>query len=94
MFAELALATAMVTLTVAIHAVGLCSVSRLLRLEESDEAQEKVYALSLRGIYATIKTTAKIALMMKATEVTIAAYCWVWPRFRIGMAPSGGPRNS
>lgn len=54
MFAELALATAMVTLTVAIHAVGLCSVPRLLRLEESDEAQEKVHALSLRGFAATI----------------------------------------
>jgi Xaa-Pro dipeptidase len=34
-----------------------------------------------------IKTPAEIALMTKATEVTIAAYRWVWPRIKIGMAP-------
>jgi len=34
-----------------------------------------------------IKTPAEIALMKKATDVTIAAYRWVWPRIRIGMVP-------
>ncbi|WP_068083043.1 M24 family metallopeptidase [Novosphingobium rosa] len=34
-----------------------------------------------------IKTPAEIALMTKATEITIAAYRWVWPRIREGMAP-------
>lgn len=34
-----------------------------------------------------IKTPAEIALMTKATEVTIAAYRWVWPRIREGMTP-------
>ena len=34
-----------------------------------------------------IKTPAEIALMTKATEVTIAAYRWVWPRIRAGMTP-------
>lgn len=34
-----------------------------------------------------IKTPAEIALMIKATEVTIAAYRWVWPRVKIGMGP-------
>ena len=33
-----------------------------------------------------IKTPAEIALMMKATVVTIAAYRWVWPRIKVGMA--------
>jgi Xaa-Pro dipeptidase len=34
-----------------------------------------------------IKTPAEIALMTKATDVTIAAYRWVWPRIKIGMTP-------
>lgn len=54
MIAELSLATAMVLLTVAIHAGGIYSLSRLLRLEERDEAQEHIHPLSLRGIAATI----------------------------------------
>jgi len=54
MIAELSLATAMVLLTVAIHAAGLYGLSRLLRLEEREEAQEHIHPLSLRGIAATI----------------------------------------
>jgi Xaa-Pro dipeptidase len=34
-----------------------------------------------------IKTPAEIALMTSATQVTIAAYRWVWPRIREGMGP-------
>ena len=37
MIAELALATIMVLLTVAIHAAGLYTLSRFLRLEEREE---------------------------------------------------------
>ena len=54
MFTELALATVMVSLTVAIHAIGLYTLSRLLRLEERDEAREHIHAMSLRGFAATI----------------------------------------
>ena len=54
MFAELALATVMVSLTVAIHAGGLYVLSRLLRLEERGEAREDLHAMSPRGIAATI----------------------------------------
>ncbi len=54
MIAELALATVMVLLTVAIHAVGLYSLSRILRLEELEETQERIHPLSQRGIAATI----------------------------------------
>lgn len=50
MFLELVLATALVTLTVAIHAVGLYILPRLLRLEERDKADEQVHPLSPRGI--------------------------------------------
>jgi len=54
MFAELALATVMVSLTVAIHASGLYALSRLLRLEERDEAREHIHPMSRRGFAATI----------------------------------------
>lgn len=54
MFSELALATLMVLLTVAIHAAGLFGLSRVLRIEEMEEAQEHIHPLSLRGIAVTI----------------------------------------
>ena len=54
MIIELALATVMVLLTVAIHALGLYALSRVLRLEERDEAREHIHPLSPRGIAATM----------------------------------------
>ena len=54
MFVELVLATIMVLLTVAIHAAGIYALSRLLRLEEREEAEEHVHPLSRRGIAATM----------------------------------------
>ena len=39
MLTELSLATIMVLLTVAIHAIGLVGLSRLLRFEEREEAK-------------------------------------------------------
>jgi len=35
-----------------------------------------------------IKTAPEIALMRMATDVTIAAYRWTWPRIEAGMVPS------
>jgi len=54
MLTELALATVMVLLTVAIHGAGLYTLSRMLRLEEREEAKEHVHPLSRRGIAATL----------------------------------------
>jgi hypothetical protein len=54
MIAELSLATAMVLLTVLIHAVGLYSVARLLRLEDREEAAAHVHPLSARGFATTL----------------------------------------
>jgi ion channel len=51
---ELAVATAMVLLTVIIHAIGLYSVARLLRVEERGEAAAHVHPLSLRGFATTL----------------------------------------
>jgi Xaa-Pro dipeptidase len=41
----------------------------------------------IRGV-RMIKTAPEIALMQMATDVTIAAYRWTWPRVETGMAPS------
>ena len=54
MLAELALSTIMVVLTVTIHAAGLYGLSRLLRLEEREEAEEHINPLSMRGLAATL----------------------------------------
>ena len=54
MLSELALSTVMVSLTVAIHAIGLYVLSRLLKLEERDEAREHIHPLSRRGFAATL----------------------------------------
>ena len=54
MGAELLVSTAMVLLTVCVHAVGLYALSRLLRLEKHDETAEHIHALSPRGIAATL----------------------------------------
>jgi hypothetical protein len=54
MLAELAVSTIMVVLTVAIHATGLFALSRLLRIEEREEAVEHVHPLSVRGFGATL----------------------------------------
>lgn len=35
-----------------------------------------------------IKSAAEIALMQKASDITIAAYRWVWPRVEAGMTPA------
>lgn len=54
MLAELAISTVMVVTTVAIHAVGLHFLARLLRLEEREETREHVHPLSPRGMAATM----------------------------------------
>ena len=54
MLAELALSTVMVTLTVLIHAAGLYALSRVLRLEVREEAEEHIQAMSRRGVTVTL----------------------------------------
>jgi hypothetical protein len=76
MFAELALATLMVTLTVGIHAVGLYAVSRFLRLEEREEASEPVHALSPRGIAATISVILAL-FALHGAEIWLYAFLYL-----------------
>jgi Ion channel len=51
---ELAVATAMVMLTVMIHGGGLALLSRFLRFEAKEEAMHHVPPLSARGLLATL----------------------------------------
>ena len=54
MTTELAVATAMVLLTVAIHAIGLHGLRRLLRLEAEELDSAHIRTLSLRGFGMTM----------------------------------------
>jgi hypothetical protein len=72
MIAELAVATAMVLLTVVIHAVGLYSVARLLRLEEQEEAAAHVHPLSARGFATTLAVILSL-IGLHGTEIWVYA---------------------
>lgn len=76
MIAELALATLMVSLTVAIHASGLYLLSRLLRLEERDEAREHIHAMSTRGFAATIIVILGL-FVVHGIEIWLYAFVYV-----------------
>ncbi len=75
MLAELSLATAMVITTVILHAVGLYTVARLLRLEEHEEAIEHVHPMSVRGISVTL---AVILALIGLHGVEIWLYAFVY----------------
>jgi spore maturation protein SpmB len=75
MLAELSLATAMVLVTVIIHAVGLYSVARLLRLEEREEALEHVHPLSPRGFAATLGVILSL-LALHGVEIWLYAFLY------------------
>jgi hypothetical protein len=75
MIAELALATAMVLLTVVIHAIGLYSVARFLRLEEREEAREHLHPLSLRGFVTTLIVILSL-IALHGTEIWTYAFLY------------------
>ncbi|MEZ5710386.1 MAG: ion channel [Blastomonas sp.] len=54
MFAELAVATVMVVLTVFMHGAGLFGLTRLLKLEAREEAAAHLGPTSLRGLLFTL----------------------------------------
>jgi hypothetical protein len=76
MLLELALATFMVLVTVAIHAMGLFGLSRLLRLEEREEAKEHVHPLSPRGIAATMIVILSL-FILHGIEIWLYAFLYV-----------------
>lgn len=53
MIGQLAISTAMVLLTVAIHGAGLLVLSRMLRIEQREERAEHISAVSPKGIAFT-----------------------------------------
>jgi hypothetical protein len=75
MLVELTVATAMVVLTVIIHAVGLYAVARFLRLEEREEAAAHVHPLSVRG-FATTLTVILSLIALHGTEIWLYAFLY------------------
>ena len=75
MINELAVATAMVLLTVVIHAIGLYSVARLLRLEEREEAAAQVHPLSPRGFATTLVVILSL-IALHGTEIWLYAFLY------------------
>ena len=73
---ELLLATVMVLATVSIHAIGLFALSRLLRVEESEEAAEHIHPLSGRGIVATL-TVALGLFVLHGLEIWLYAFVYL-----------------
>lgn len=72
---ELAVATAMVLLTVIIHAIGLYSVARLLRLEEREEAAAHIHPLSVRGFATTLVVILSL-IALHGTEIWLYAFLY------------------
>ena len=87
MFIELALATVMVLLTVAIHAVGLYALSRLLRLEEREEAREHIHPMSPRGLAATM-------IVILGLFVLHGIEIWLYAFLYIGIGSVDGLREA
>lgn len=75
MIGELAVATAMVLLTVTIHALGLYSVARLLRVEEREEAAAHIHPLSLRGFATTLVVILSL-IALHGTEIWLYAFLY------------------
>ncbi|HEX8223102.1 MAG TPA: ion channel [Allosphingosinicella sp.] len=75
MIGELAVATAMVLLTVLIHAIGLYSVARLLRLEEREEAAAHIHPLSVRGFATTLVVILSL-IALHGTEIWLYAFLY------------------
>ena len=62
--------------TVSIHAIGLFALSRLLRVEESEEAAEHIHPLSGRGIVATL-TVALGLFVLHGLEIWLYAFVYL-----------------
>lgn len=75
MIGELSVATLMVLLTVIIHAIGLYSVARLLRLEEQQEAAAHVHPLSPRGFATTLVVILSL-IALHGTEIWLYAFLY------------------
>ncbi len=76
MAAELLLSTLMVLLTVCIHAIGLYALSRLLGLEEREEAKEHIHPLSGRGFSATLTVSLGL-FVLHGIEIWLYAFLYL-----------------
>ena len=76
MMDELLVATVMVVLTVIIHAFGIFTLARLLRIEAREEAQEHIHPLSPRGIAVTLGLVLGL-FALHGVEIWIYAFCYL-----------------
>jgi hypothetical protein len=75
MIEELSLATMMVVLTVVIHAIGLYTVARFLRLEEGEETAAHVHPLSARGFATTLAVILSL-VALHGVEIWLYAFLY------------------
>ena len=66
----------MVLATVSIHAAGLFTLSRVLRIEEREERKEQIHPLSGRGIAATL-TVALGLFLLHGLEIWLYAFVYL-----------------
>ena len=76
MAAELFLSTVMVLVTVTIHAIGLYTLSRLLRLEELQERHEHIHPMSRHGITATLAVSLGL-FVLHGIEIWLYAFLFL-----------------
>ncbi|WP_309662150.1 ion channel [Sphingomonas sp.] len=76
MAAELFLSTVMVLVTVTIHAIGLYTLARLLRLEELQERHEHIHPMSRRGITATLTVSLGL-FVLHGIEIWLYAFLFL-----------------
>lgn len=77
MISQLAVATAMVLLTVAIHGGGLAFLGRLLRLEAREEAVRQVPPLSQRTLTFTLSLVLAL-FVLHGVEIWSYAALYLW----------------
>lgn len=71
--------------------VGIEETARYLLVDGLQQAQPGISLVSANPVVRgcrMIKSAAEIALMQCATDVTIAAYRWTYPRIQAGMTPA------
>jgi Xaa-Pro dipeptidase len=71
--------------------VGIEETARYLLVDGLQQALSGIALVSANPVVRgcrMVKSAAEIALMQCATDVTIAAYRWTYPRIRVGMTPA------
>lgn len=71
--------------------IGMEETNRYFILDRLNQQLPGVRAVSANPVVRgcrMIKTSAEIALMQAASDITLAAFAWTWPRLKAGMIPA------